>query len=61
MPLGSRWLIGLEDGSVIDVLGAGAGPCSRWCESPLAEVKAVLQKGHGTFLPRWVLEFKMLW
>ena len=36
----------------------GQEPDSRWCEMPLAEVKARLQKGHETLVPRWVRELR---
>ena len=36
----------------------GQAPVSRWCETPLAEVKARLQKGHETVVPRWVRELR---
>ena len=38
----------------------GQEPVSRWCETPLAEVKARLQKGQETSAPRWVRELRCL-
>ena len=58
IPFPSRWRRVLKMLSRLTQRALGQEPVSRWCETPLADVKPRLQKGQETLVPRWMRELR---